>query len=490
METGKRNQQRNQAKQSNQQPNKKRFVACNTAWEVDRLYGHLPSRYRSQRDGELGDYVLLGDSPKENSRQVVQNTSIPFIPYVSTNNNLLAQVFNALTTSPTNAAIIEKKNRMVVGDGMTVCAKQGIVLKNDTEITDQQLFAINEYLENISQNEGSVIDQLRKVTADFNTFGNAYILITKSTVGSTKRYYQEHIQFAWGRIKKIEQQNWGKATRIGFSQRWDTGEQWPTDLIEYPLYPVFEADKDNPNVERSVLHIKTYTPTFTYYALPTYIASVLHSEMEYRIAKFNQSQFRNGFMPSALIQSFANGASDEEAEQAMLAVHEKYTGTGLNSQVIMQVLSDPSMASKVDILSNQYDGMWTELGTVARDNIITAHEWSPSLVGVTVAGSLGDNQQMRNAFEVVSNTVIRPIQNTIYGQWLNRTLQEAAAFEGKDFGNSELKPLNNNPVSFLGDINVASVLTTDEQREILGYEEVQEEEMTGIDEMTQENDAE
>jgi len=195
-------------------------------------------------------------------------------------------------------------------------------------------------------------------------------------------------------------------------------------------------------------------------------------------------------MPSALIQSFANGASDEEAEQAMLAVHEKYTGTGLNSQVIMQVLSDPSMASKVDILSNQYDGMWTELGTVARDNIITAHEWSPSLVGVTVAGSLGDNQQMRNAFEVVSNTVIRPIQNTIYSQWLNRTLQEAAAFEGKDFGNSELKPLNNNPVSFLGDIDIASALTRNEQREILGYEEVQEEEMTGIDEMTQENDAE
>jgi hypothetical protein len=127
------------------------------------------------------------------------------------------------------------------------------------------------------------------------------------------------------------------------------------------------------------------------------------------------------------------------------------------------------MAAKVDILQDIKEGSWLELGQIARENIITAHEWSQSLAGLSTAGSLGTNQQIRAEFEIIQNTVIKPIQDQLLNQWLNRTLLEAAEYEGKDFGNNQLDILNNMPVSFAGDIPVSQVLTMDEQREVLGF---------------------
>lgn len=181
-------------------------------------------------------------------------------------------------------------------------------------------------------------------------------------------------------------------------------------------------------------------------------------------------------MPSGFLQLFG-ALSPEEAEAAVLAVEEKFTGTGNNSKLITQVLSDPSMAANFVNLDTRKEGSWTELANLARENIVTAHEWTASMAGLATAGSLGTNQQIRAEFEIIQNTVIKPIQDQVLSQWLNKTLLEAARFEGKDFGNSQLRILNNSPVSFAGDIMPSEVLTMNEKREILGFEAIEEEEI-------------
>lgn len=91
------------------------------------------------------------------------------------------------------------------------------------------------------------------------------------------------------------------------------------------------------------------------------------------------------------------------------------------------------------------------------------------MIGIGVAGQLGNNQQIRSKFDIIHNREIVPIQNTILDKWLNKTLPEAAKFIGSDFGNSQLAIMNLSPVSFLGDIDINSVLTDDEKRELAGY---------------------
>ena len=357
---------------------------------------------------------------------------------------------------------------MILGDSFTVKAKQGIVLRNDTVPTDIQLQNWDNYLANITPDGSTINDVFYKVAYDFVTFGNAYIKIKKSSSGGVTRYFQEYLPFSWVRIAK-------EGGFCGVSKYWDTqsGRQNPDGLIRYPLFPAFEADEDIDNVECSVLHIKNHYPHFYYYGVPAYIAAVLHCELEYRIAKYNQSQFNNGFMPSAFMQVFG-AYSQEEAEQAVKAIDEKYQGTGNNSKLILQVLSDPSTAAKIDILQDIKEGSWLELAQIAKENIVTAHEFTHSLAGMATAGSLGTNQQLRAEFEVLQNTVIRPIQRQILGQWLSKTMPQVSEFEMLDFGNNELDILNSSPVSFSGDIPASVVLTIDEQREILGFEPLQQ----------------
>jgi hypothetical protein len=82
---------------------------------------------------------------------------------------------------------------------------------------------------------------------------------------------------------------------------------------------------------------------------------------------------------------------------------------------------------------------------------------------------------------VLQNTVIRPIQQQILGQWLSKTMPQVSEFEMLDLGNNELDILNSTPVSFSGDIPASVVLTIDEQREILGFEPLQQQNTGGQD---------
>ena len=67
--------------------------------------------YNDAKDerGALGNFVLHGDLAKEITAEVLKQSSYQYVPFLNDNNNLFKEVFNALLTSPTNAAIIQKK---------------------------------------------------------------------------------------------------------------------------------------------------------------------------------------------------------------------------------------------------------------------------------------------------------------------------------------------------------------------------------------------
>lgn len=449
-------------------PNKSRQLG-GTSSKKEQFYDCSSELKPENAKGELGNYVLNGDLAKEYTTYELENTSaIEYVPYLDVKNNLYKQIYDAVMTSPTNSAILQQKNKLVCGDGFIVIPKKSIIdFGQKLEITTDQKMNLNGYLTNISQFDTNVNEEFKKVVADYNAFGNAYVEITKSTKGGINKYYQRHIPFGNGRIKK-RSKNEVVAKWIGISEKWDSNQQMPDDLVTYPLYPAFAKVEGKDGVERSILHIKDYSIASIYYPIPAYISGILHAELEYRIPKFNQSQFNNGFMASYLLQIFG-AASNEEAKKTAKDIKEKMTGTGNNHKHIIQFISDPANKAHFEKLSEIYEGSWNELGTIAREQIVVAHGWDIALIGIGVAGQLGNNQQIRSKFDIIHNREIVPIQNTILDKWLNKTLPEAAKFIGSDFGNSQLAIMNLSPVSFLGDIDINSVLTDDEKRELAGY---------------------
>jgi hypothetical protein len=141
--------------------------------------------------------------------------------------------------------------------------------------------------------------------------------------------------------------------------------------------------------------------------------------------------------------------------------------------MFVQALRDESYKADVQILNNQEEGEFQALADLAAKEIITAHRWTPSLAGLSTAGQLGSNQQIRSEFDIVYNTVIRPAQQYVM-RWINKAIDIAGEVTGNDWTGIDLDLKKPMPVTFAGDIEVSNVMTVNEQRKELGLEPLEQ----------------
>jgi hypothetical protein len=154
------------------------------------------------------------------------------------------------------------------------------------------------------------------------------------------------------------------------------------------------------------------------------------------------------------------------------AIEDKFTGTGNNHKLFAQVLRDPNYKLNWVPLTKEQEGEFMNLCNVAAENIVVASRWSKVLTGISTAGVLGSNQQLRLELEYAQNTVIKPKQNMFCSRVINPFLAILAE-SNSAFKDVQFSIVNSMPVSFFGDIDVEANLTQDEKREIVGYSPLQ-----------------
>jgi phage portal protein BeeE len=277
-------------------------------------------------------------------------------------------------------------------------------------------------------------------------------------------------------------------SRVGISRYFEScgfGEV-PKYVEEYPLYPEFGTPSlydgqpmtEAPKGEHSIIHIKETHADFKYWGTPSYLAGKLAAQSEYKINKFNNSQLDNGFMPSGIVQFFGNTTQDK-AKLIIDKFRESYTGTGNNSRLVAQFIADPTNAAKFTQLTQAYEGQFLEMFDLAQRQIIIAHEWSPALAGMTIAGQLGNTQQLKVEFEVTKNTVIKHYQDILKNQWFKPILKTAGAFMGFNWSSLSLQVLPMALIGLLEELNASEVMTEEEKRAELGLtQEIEIEEPT------------
>jgi hypothetical protein len=125
-------------------------------------------------------------------------------------------------------------------------------------------------------------------------------------------------------------------------------------------------------------------------------------------------------------------------------------------------------------MEQSYQGYFMELATLCKEFIAVGMGVPLSLVQAT-AGQLGNNQQLRSEFELLYNTEIFEIQQTILKHIVKPYLNTVAEQEGKLWlKDVELGFKNIVPVSYKGDLDINRVLTVNDGRELLGYEAIEE----------------
>lgn len=407
-------------------------------------------KYFKYVHGSTGEYVLDGDLFNEPSTKRLRERGVRYVPFLDYGNNLLKNVQAAINTSPTTSAIIRQKTKMALGDGFKPCSPKTMLagLPVATPGATEQA-EIEFFLGKVNAEGQDALDLLERIYADMFSFGNCFIEVqNKGAVWSLR-----HLPIYICRPATLAD-NETFVSRVGVS---DDFEQFGVNRakVELPIWP----KKDNKG--RSVIHIKTAYPNFFYWGFPEWFAARLWAEIEYRVPRFNVSKLANGYFPSAIVSLFQESNEDERRE----FIHNfknTFTDTGNNSKMFVHVVNSREELPDVKVLETKNEGEFLQLMQMAKAGIITAHGWTAALAGEAVPGRLGTNQQIRDEYEMVMATSIKPMQKLVLDSTLNPILKAM----GFNYG---VEHLDITPVSFKGSINPAQVLTQDEQREILGY---------------------
>ena len=261
----------------------------------------------------------------------------------------------------------------------------------------------------------------------------------------------------------------GLIEAIGVSSNWDD----VNTIKEIPLYPNFDADG------RSAIHIKNYAPDFYYWGLPENIAARGWAEIEYRIPKYNNTKFKNGFKPSGLIQVYGDFTT-AEADTIAGSFDSVFTGTGKTNKPVVQVMRNKADKADITLIDDQSDGNYIELQKLASQAIVTANGWTTSLAGLATSGKLGSNQQIREELEFVTNLTIKQARRRIMQSIVNPFIKENAV-ANSDISGIMLHISNMNPISLASMLDPKLILTKNEMREIFGYEAIEDEELENIE---------
>lgn len=383
---------------------------------------------------------IAQDAPEEIKRiDRLRNAWIPF-----GDDNLFPQHLSELSRSAsTHRAILNTKTTFTIGEGFRT-------LNDD----------FSEYIKDVNANGESLDDVMRKVISDYWTHGNAYIEIV-SGKGYINLYHQDATTARVGKNKD----------KILFHPNWANIKRSENKIKTLDIYPEFR--KYTKGIQRSVIHFSDYESTYYYYGLPDYVAALDHIKISNQIGKYNLTRFKNGFMPSAIIELGAD-MSEEEAQQFIDEAKNKLTGENNNSKMLFIAKNGDDSAANVQVINDTSDGSFMELQTITNDNIISAHRWNPALSGIQVAGSLGNNQQILTIYDIVMSTVIREPQRMIIKE-LQKVLSKHGGYDVND-----LHIVNKPPVTMLGAINPTDYISVQEGRRIFHLPELTEDELENL----------
>ncbi len=385
-------------------------------------------------------YSFSKDVSKDVPKEPSINTTLrhEWIPFGV--NNLFPQELAELSRSAsTHRAILSTKVTFSIGEGLRTAQED-----------------LSKYLEDVNAFGESMDDVARKVMSDYWKFGNAYIEVVTGN-GYCNFYHQDATT---ARVEKG-----GK--NILLHPDWEHAVRYPDEMRKIPIYPSFKKDE---KIYRTIIHLTDYESTYFYYGMPDYCAALDHIKIANQIGVYNLTRFKNGFMPSAIIELSADMA-ESEAQDFIDDAVAKLTGAGDNSKILFIAKNGDGDATNVNIINDESDGSFMELQAITNDNIISAHRWNPALSGIQVAGQLGNNQQILTAYDIAMSTVIKEPQ-----QMFLKIIKKILKIE-KQYDTSDLHFYTKPPVSLLGAINPTDYISIQEGRKVFNLPELSDEEI-------------
>lgn len=318
------------------------------------------------------------------------------------------------------------------------------------EVITSDLFKIK--IENYLNKFYGWSELCKRVAKDRRTYG--YAFIEEVRIGSEVFVY--HLDASKVRIVEYLEEN---AEYVAISKDWNDNRIIPYELSLYPNYTQLE------NKQVRIIPIFDYEGGSLDYPFPMWSGAFYDAQVESLIGQYNANQFENGVNLSSMLKfDFGDVTNDDDLKTKKHKLEQQIKGTSdgrSGKTLIVPITGDVETPEYIQYPMSK-EGSFLNLQKLVENNIVKACNWFRSLAGLESAGALGNNQQLRNEWELAERQV-RNEQDKIMD-----ALKKA--FEGTQYANEEVAFNNQSPMNVINDIS--SITTLLQNRDTIGVNSI------------------
>lgn len=362
--------------------------------------------------------------------QIVESKQKEWVTF-GENNSYFQFLIDRYRKSATNMSIINNVTRLMYGKGL------GVIDASRKPSEYAQVMSIFNK------------DCMRKLCFDLKTLGQCAIQVHYNDKHD-KILKAFHMDMNLVAMEKCDE--YGKINGYYYSDNW-------SDIKKFPpkRFSAFGTSKDK--VE--ILCVKPYAVGMKYFATPDYVAGTAYALLEEEISDYLINEVQNGFSGTKVV-NFNNGQPDIETQNLLQSqIKQKLTGSK-GQRVIVGFNNNKDTATTVDdIPLNDAPDHYQFLATECEKKIMVSHSiTSGLLLGLGSANGFGSNaDELKNAFVLFDNMVIRPLQ-----QLLIDALEQILSYNGNT---AKLFFRTLQPLEFT---DLENVTTSEEKQEETGTE--------------------
>lgn len=377
-------------------------------------------------------------------------------PYRNLYPQFLIDLYNS---SPVHRAITDSASAMIAG--------KGILIEDETnvEMTNQ----LKSFLLNINSKE-TIEGLLSKVGKDLYLQGafalNIIYSKDRSSIVSINHVPVEKLRIG------VPNSN-GIVDTYYISSDWNNTRRRGNEPKAVPAFN--PNDRTNPS---QIMYVKDYTPGLDLYGAPSYTPSSNWALTDSLISEYHLSNIQNGFSGTTWINFNDGQPTEEEQRMVERAIDNKMSGPN-GKKIILTFTDEGKNTPDIQTLDiPDAHSQYIALNDLIVSNLMIGHRVvSPALMGVKTEGQLGGRNELLEAYELYSRSVIEPYQEIIV-----QALSKLFAINGiiLPIQIKDLSPFANR----FGTDVLKEVLTKDELRKELGLDPLGKEEETIEEENT------
>jgi hypothetical protein len=328
--------------------------------------------------------------------QIIESKQKGYVTF-GENNSYFQFLIDRYRKSATNQSIINNVTRLMYGKGL------GVIDASRKPAEYAQIMALFNK------------DCLRKLCFDLKTLGQCAIQVHYNDKHD-KILKAFHIDMNLLAPEKCDDE--GKINKWYYSNNWE-------DIKKFPPKPFATFGSSKDKVE--ILVIKPYAIGMKYFSLPDYVAGTAYALLEEEVSDYLIEEVQNRFSGTKVV-NFNNGQPDIETQNLLQQqIKSKLTGSK-GQRVIVGFNNNKETATTVDdIPLNDAPDLYNQLSLECERKIMVSHSiTSGLLLGLGSANGFGSNaDELKNAFVLFDNMVIRPLQ-----QLLIDGLEQITSFNG------------------------------------------------------------